>query len=327
MEKVNYPEIFKKAWKITWENKYLWWFGLLLSLGVGSMGFRFPLGGNLSSKNQWSGQRTEIVFVNFFREQIVWAIFGIAVAISLIIILVILANISRFGLIKAIYSLEKNKPYNFKIGFQQGKKYCLKIIGISVLLNILLFFLVAIIFVPIIFLFYLKALWLGVAAILFGIMLVIPLIILKIFMQEYAYIYAVLSDVRIYIAIENAYKLFRKNFLSSIVMMLLFIPVNLIILFVIMAVLMIIGIIFIVLGMILYLLLGNTGAIVALVAGVVIFFLAVLLAGSLYQVFRQSVWVLFFMEIASGKTKDIVDEKVAEAGPISEKITSIGEAI
>jgi hypothetical protein len=327
MEKINYLEIFKKAWETTWENKYLWWFGLFLSLGVGGMGFRFPLGGNTSSKNQWNNQEILTTFRNFFNEHMVGVIFGIAVVAVLIIASVILANISRSGLIKSIYFLEKRKPNNFKVGFQQGKKYFWKVIGISVVLNILMIFLMIIIFAPIIFLFYLKAFWLGAAAVFFGIALVVPLLILKIFMQEYAYIYVVLSDLKIYMAMENAYKLFRKNFLCSIITALLFIPVSLIMFAIIFAVFVIVGIIFAIMGIILYLLLGNIGVIVALAIGLVIFFAAILLIGSIYQVFRQAVWIMVFMEIASVKNKDNAEEKVAETEIIAEKLPSAGEAI
>ena len=35
MSKINYLQIIKDAWKITWKNRYLWWFGFFVTLGGG----------------------------------------------------------------------------------------------------------------------------------------------------------------------------------------------------------------------------------------------------------------------------------------------------
>src|SRR5665647_1732351 len=59
---INYGSLIKEAWQITWKNKYLWWFGLLVSLsGGGSFNFNLPSGNN---------SERESVFRNNFEAKI-----------------------------------------------------------------------------------------------------------------------------------------------------------------------------------------------------------------------------------------------------------------
>jgi len=327
MEKINYLEIFKKAWKTTWENKHLWWFGLFLFLAGGCFGFSFPFNRNFSGKNPEIKKESVVFIENFIADHWIWIIFGIVISALIFLCILILANIARAGLIKSIYFLEQGKIINFKNGFQLGKKYFWKILGLNILVMFLVAIFFAVIFVPVSFLFYLKSYVLGFIALILGCLMIIPLCLLSFFIKEYSIIYLVLSDLKIYASLENAYALLRKNILSSILMALFFIFFNLIIFSIICAIIFVVSAILFVIGSVLYVLLNKVGLILAVTGGIIPIAFAIIFFGSVLQVFRQAVWVLFFIEIASIKMKDSAGEKIKEEKIISEKIPSVGEAM
>lgn len=104
MKDINYIEIIKKSWKITWEKKYLWWFGLFMTLG-GGFGFNFP------GSNSWDKkieEKEDLIsgFASQHWQVVIWLILFF---VLLGIILFVFKIISQAGLIKTLNEIEKNK--------------------------------------------------------------------------------------------------------------------------------------------------------------------------------------------------------------------------
>jgi MFS family permease len=307
MKKVDYLEIIKKSWKITWKNKFLWWFGLFLALGGGAS-FNFP--GN-SEWNNKIGENEDKV-ASFINQH--WQIIIVAIVLAVILglALFVLSLISKAGLIKTLDKIEKNLSGNFKEGFREGKKYFWKILAVGLILGIFIFALLVVLSFPVIFLFYVKSVVLGILFAFLAVAIFIPLVILASFIGKYSIFYLVLSDLGIKASIENGYQVFKKNILASVIMALFFIPIN-IILFVMAAIsFLIVGLIFLPIGIMLYLALAKIGVIVAVALGGFIFVIFLILVNSVFQVFYQTVWFLFFKEIASVKMEEKVEENVVE---------------
>lgn len=320
LDNVNYLEIFKKAWKITWENKYLWWFGLFLFLG-GGCSFNFL--GNFNEGEKKNEIPASVA--NFFVDHWVVVLIVIATIIFLIVVFVFLGIIAKAGIFKILYKIEKKEKGSFKNGFKEGRKYFWKLLGINLILGSFVFLLTFVLFVPVALLFYLKSVVFGIFAAFLAIFIFIPLLVLVCFLEKYANFYLVLSDLGIKYSLENGYHLFRKNIFPSIIMALFFIPINIVLFFAIILSIISVGIIFLIIGFVLYAIFSNIGLIVTVVFGLLILLTLIVFSGSIYQVFCQTSWFLFFKEIASVK-EDKIEETVVENKIIEKSLPTPEEA-
>jgi len=305
MKKIDYLGILKKSWNITWHNKYLWWFGFFLALGSGGGSYNFPAGSENTEEN---GEKIIQAVSSFIETYWVLLLTGLLILIVLFLVVVVLKIISRAGLIKSVDKINKGETSSFKEGFSQGKKYFWKILFTGLLLSIFVMAVIAALASPVVLLVILKS---YILAVIMGIMAVLIIIILAIivaFIREYAYIYLVLSDIGIKPALENAYSLFRKNILPSIILALIFIPIGIVVGIGILMVLILLALIFVMIGLALYFILSKIGVVIAITLGVLVFLVVVLFIQSVFQTFRQAVWVLFFKEIASVEKEDIIKE-------------------
>jgi len=316
MNKINYLEIFKKAWNIAWNNKYLWWFGFFITLGSGVNVFNF----NFPSNSKW--QETEglqKMAENFFSRNWPWIVGGIALLLVVLFILAIIKIISQAGLIIEANDIEKEKGSFWK-GFKKGKKYFWKIFLVDILLGFLILAIILIMILPIIFLFYIGSVISGIISAILAVFIIIPLAILVSFLIKYAHFYIILFQLKIFSSIESAYFLFKKNLWPSIIMSLLFIPIGFILALIFIFSALMIGLAFLIIGFVLYFTLGLLGTTIAIILGTVVLFTAMLLISSAYKVFAEISWLLFFKEIATTKEEKLVEEKSVEIVPDPEII-------
>ncbi len=308
MSKINYLDIIKKAAAVTWKNKNLWWFGFLASLAGAGSSFNYSTG---NGENFTGGKITEEKVMSFVSDHIALVV-GAGVALAVILILfLILGIIGRGALIKAVSKALKNEPVDFKSGMREGKKYFWKICGIGFLSAIFIFLAAVILITPIVFLFMDKAYISGVLLSLLAVAILVVFIILAAFIRVYGYIYAALGELKIWPSIENAYALLRKNLSVSVIMGLIFILFGIILgLSLIMLLVPIIAAL-VVLGSFLYLILKAVGVAIAVGLGAIIVLAITLFVRAVYETFAQTVWILFFHEIARPKVEEAVT--VAEA--------------
>lgn len=300
MSKINYLDIIKKAAAITWKNKNLWWFGFLTSLTSAGSSFNYFTG---NGKDFAGGKITEEKIMSFISEHIALAVLCVS--------FIILGIIGRGALIRAISKTLKNEPVDFKSGMREGKKYFWKILGIGFLSASFIFLAVIILITPIVFLFMDKAYISGVLLSLLAVAILIVFIILAAFIRVYGYIYAALGELKIWPSIENAYNLLRKNLGVSIIMGLIFILLGIILGLSLIMLLVPIMAALVVFGSFLYLVLKGVGVAVAIGIGAIIVLAITLFVLSIYETFAQTIWILFFYEIAKPKVEEAVT--VAEA--------------
>lgn len=318
MNKINYLDIFKKAWEITWNNKYLWWFGLFVGTGGLGLNFNFGTGkgnSNQSIPNEVGSKITEFIGHNF-------ALILIAAIIILIFILffLVLGILSYAGLIKSINASLKNEKIGFRKGIVLGKKYFWKLILIGLIVSLTILGIIVILSVPVMFLFYLKSYILAVLTMIAAILIFIPIMVLVSFISKYARFYLVLSDLNIKASLENGYQLFRKNMDASIIMGLLFIPVGILAGMSLIIVILAVAIVFAILGLVLYFLLSKIGIIITVILGLLALIPLIFLFRGIFSTFCHTSWFLFFREIATVKVEEkkeevveVIKEKIPEA--------------
>ncbi len=311
-KEIEYIQILKDSWEIIWNNKYLWWFGFFIALGGG--GFNFQIPANNNEKLEWTEKSQENLF-HWVNDYWVWIIAGLAAIIIFAIILMALRIICQAAIIKSLEAIKNKERINFSVGFKKGRKYFWKILAIDLILGFLILGIMIVLFLPVVFLFYLKSYIAASLLLILAILIFIPLIILISFLKKYAYFYLVLAKTGIRISIENAYQVFRKNILSSITMALLLLAIGIIAGFAMLAIIFLLALVFILIGLILYLLLAEIGILIIAVLGLFVLVVIIFMLSSALTAFYQTAWFLFFHEIAAIKSEETGDElenKIAE---------------
>lgn len=310
MQNIDYLKIFRDAWKITWKNRFLWWFGLL-TFTSGFLNFYHSPKENEEAQKEWQALAKEINWQQLLtnHKELIIAFF-IFLAVLLLIIS-ILSVISKGALIKSTQRILKNEPRGFASGFQDGKKYFWRILSIVFFTGLIISLLFFIFITPVMFLFAAKSYVIGGVLAFFAAIILIPLLVLCNYLRIYALFYVVLADLKIWVAIENAYALFRKNILPSIIMSLLFIPLGLFSLFIVLAIALIVVLIFGLIGLVLFFAFETIGIIIAITGGIVLLISALMLFCSIFKTFSEVTWILFFHIIATPKEAEKVIEEIA----------------
>ena len=307
MKKINYWEIIKKSWEISWKNKYLWWFGFFIAIsGGGGMNLSFPGGGDdmsTAKKQQmmhWIEQNISIIVI-------------IGLILLLIFVLLLILNIiSRGALISSIEKRIKCEMVTFRSAWKEGKKNFWKIFNLNVLLGLFLMLTLFILSLPIIILMANKSYLIGGILIILAIIIFIPIAILTAYLKIYGYLYAVLGKLKFWASLENAYNLFIKNIWASILMSLIFIPIGIVVMLAILAAIPVLLLVFGLLAALAYFVGGTIAAVGVGIIGFIVFLIYNFFIQSIVQVFAQAIWINFFHEIAKPKVAETVTEKVTE---------------
>lgn len=309
---INYIELIKKSFQMTWQNRYLWWLGFFMIFSSGGINlFKF------SSPEKNNTQDTERIW-NFISSNLSWIIPSVIFLILFLILLSILGIFARAGIIRSAEKIEKKERFGFKIAMKEGKKYFWKFFFLNILLSIAMALIATVMIAPIALLFSVKAYIIGGILIFIAILIFIPLAIIFAFIKIFGQIYLVLGNLKLKDSIENAYHLFLKNIKNSLIMAILFIPLCLALGFISLAVFVILAIVFGLLGLLLYFAFKMIGIFLAIGLGVLAFIIFILTISSFYQAFAQIIWVLFFKEIASPKAEEIIAE-IAQEEALTQK--------
>jgi hypothetical protein len=303
---IDYLAIIKKAWRIAWKNKYLWWFGLLVSFSGGA--------GSNFSFNSWKGdngweENVKQRISDWAATHWEWIVLGL-ILLSLLMMFFLILNVwGRGALVASLGKAIVEEQANFRTGMKEGKKYFWPILGLKFFLFGISVAVLIIIGTPIVILFYLKAYFVGAFLALSGLLIFSLLVILFSYLQKFGVIYLVLGKVYFWGALENAYQLFRRNLLPSLIMGIIFIPIGFLAGLIAVAFILTSLLIFLIPGLVAYFFMGKLAIISLLVLGSIILFAGILIINSIYAVFAQAIWILFFRQIALPKE----EEKVVEA--------------
>jgi hypothetical protein len=307
-KEVPFIEILKRAGQIVWQNKFLVWFGFLMALGS-------PGSFNVSNNKEWN--RENEVIRNFIETH--WQLFLIVifVLLTLSIFLFLLSLLGKAGLVQSISLIIQNRKTNFREGWKAGKKSLWNLFKLSLLFFFAIFIIVLVLSIPVIFL-AVRGSWISATLVgLLAIAIFIPLAFILALTNIFAEFYIILSNLKVWPAIETGYNLLIQNIKNSFIFALLMLAVNMI---------MIVGIIFLFIFIITLLILVSTGIIFyglgkivfGIFLGLAIFLaLAILFfISSVFLTYKTTAWTLFFYEIASIKTSET--EKVSEEKPEKE---------
>jgi len=310
---IAFIEILKKAGQIVWQNKFLFWFGFLMTLGS-------PGSFNVGNNEGWNKKSDAIRSFAEIHWQLVLAI-GLALFIFGIL-LFLLSLVGKAGLVQSISLIIQNRKTNFREGWKAGKKSLWNLFKLSLLFFFAIFIIVLVLSIPVIFL-AVRGSW--ISAILVGLLAVsifIPLAFILALTNIFAEFYIILSSLKVWSAVEAGYNLLIQNIKNSFIFFLLMLAVNMIVgiifLFIFIITLLILvptGIIFYGLGKIVF---GIFLGLAILLALAILFFIS-----SVFLAYKTTAWTLFFYEIASIKAGEA--EKVSEEEKSEKEIAAAAE--
>lgn len=282
---------------------------MILGSGGGGGGNYAPgfLEDNKSGSKQ--SQITGEEITDFVQRHWDYVVLGIIFFLAIVIILVVLKVICQAGLIKSVQDIINSRPTSFKKGFQDGKRYFYQLFLLNLFISLFTLLVALALITPVVFLFLLKAFAWAILLGIFAAIFIVVLATLAFFLRKYANLYLVMSGLGIKSALERAFELLRKNLAASINFFLLMLA-SVILFFVLLALL------FALLLMVpSFFIPGYTIHSIVLIPLVLFAFLIlaiVLLAESVFEVFYQSAWILFFQEIAAAPDKKPAKEEMVK---------------
>jgi len=301
-----YWEIIKQSWQIILKNRYLWWLGFLIALpGVFNYNYSF----RPDSSTDWTGliSRGNMDVQNFIANQ--GGGFWVAlVVISFFVLMffVVLSFIGRGGLIESVFDIRKGKPGSFKDGLRKGWRHLIRLLIIGFTITFLAILVIALIAIPIFILFLKGSYSFGIIFSLCALAILIPSLFIAFFLKTYGYIYAVSSKLTFSSSLENAYNLLLINWKSSLIMLILFLPMNFFLFLTFMSFAAILALIFLIIGVGVWFLAGKAGIIIVAVIGLLMILIVLAVLKSAFEAFSQTIWVLFFSWIASPEENETV---------------------
>ncbi len=328
MANINYGEILKKSWTITWKNKWLWLYGLIVGSSAGSAGFRYSSDFSKFFKNFQDKNLQEIpekaqavlgtqttIFTQWLSQipGFIWLILGLSfLSIIIVYSLInwILQSWATAGLITGINLAQNNKPATLKSTSPPALSkikplILLTLIYMLISLGLLLLpaLIVGIIFAVLSFIPVVNFIWLfigGLACLVTWIGGFILLGISSIFAQRLI----ILQNFSPEKAFKTGWQMARKHFFPSAIMGLINSTLGCVVsclsTIVILALLGIpigIGIVSLIIGK------GFSPLVIPVVLVILLFMMVIIyifsLVNAIFTVFKTSNWNLFFTQIIS----------------------------
>jgi hypothetical protein len=220
--KLDFGAILSRAWKLTWENKVLWVFGILAALGNGAAGGGGGSGGGGGGGGRDFGPGGVEVppqVERFFDNpdpRIIAVIIGVACVLVLIgLALFVLSIIGRGGLIGGIRLADDNGRVTFGEAWRVGLHNFWRVFLIGLIVGVVVILLAGLLLVPGIFF------SITIIGLLCGLPLIFAFVVAAIVLGIVAYfaqMAAVIEDLSITTALNRAWEVIRANLGDIIVL-------------------------------------------------------------------------------------------------------------
>ena len=311
-----YRRILKKSWQITWQNKFLWLFGFLAAL-IGNVsiyeilikGFlKISEVGQTSQHDVWMGimlswneiqdyaaSNPLIIFLFSFLLLGCFILMGFAIW---------LAITSRGALIGCVFKINKKEKINLKEGWVLGKKFFWQILGFNVLARCFIVALLFLITIPALLILGESGgpLWQNLLLYFVSFVIFTALALIISLMAIYASSFVVIKNYKFFDAVRESWKLFIKNWLTSLEMTLILFLISLGagIAFIFFSIL--IAIPFVLFLVSFYYLNLQFAFLITFLLVLLAWLCLLILMGSALVAFQFSSWTLLFVELTKRKT-------------------------
>ena len=312
-----YRNILKQSLRITWRNKYLWFFGLFAALITGEGQVLIHEFGNNSSQSFLEGlknfaetgifssnalENIGILLKSDFVAMTILFIVGLIILI-LLAFLLWLSVISQVALIKEsaniIINKIKTKSSGIKNGIIGSANKFWPVFGLNLIIKIAIFTIFILINLPIIFT---VANSNFSANLLYVILFVffMPVAIIFSFIIKYGICFIVIKNNSFLDSIKNGWNLFANNWLVSIEVSFVLFFINFFAGLGAILLIVILSIPFLFLILLFYELMSLAGSLVMIFLSLIVFLFIIMAVGSGLTVFQTASWTGLFIKLADG---------------------------
>lgn len=312
---LSYRAILRQAWRISWKNRFLWFFGFFASIisftaefkvitqafnqetGIKSLNnFQMFLNTGIFSKDAW------INIIKLFKtdpKSIIFIILIFLIILALVAFFAWLSTASQVGIIGSVEKIIKEKKVrlNIKNGLKKGTKKFWPVFFMNILISII----INTIYLLISFLLILVIIKnQSLTTILYGFifLIFIPISLFLSFIIKYAIAYIVIENKSFFKALKEGWKLFTRNWLISIEMTIVLFFINIIAMLAI-SLISFVGF-FLLFGIALssiYILSSGLLFWIILILGILFLLAVIILGGALLNTFQISSWTDLFIQI------------------------------
>jgi len=220
--------LISESWKITWRNKVLWIYGLVLSVSAGIFIFldQTSDGGEKLTSAEMKVLETETQI--FVEKHWVGIVIISAIALVIFCFIVWTLVISKIGLIHETGKIAQNndsqyEPANVKRGWAKGQEKFWRVIGLDILVVMAELIVIFAVKAPLSVLYKNGALSVAIPLTVFAVAILIPFILMFFSIQILGLRKIILDDKKIFQAILEAYDLFinhwKKIVLTALVLL------------------------------------------------------------------------------------------------------------
>jgi len=310
-----YRNIIKKAINNTWQNRYLWFFGLFAALLIGSgsefsilyrglsgesQGAFFPGIRSIMETGVFSAQTIPNLGRLFMEEpfSVIMIMLVGTIVLILFAFLVWLTIISQAALVNNSALIIGKKKNNFQDGINAGMKNFWSVFSLNLIVRLFVYIIFLLVSLPLIL-----SAGRNVAGsnLAFGILflLFIPVAVALSFIIKYAIAYSVIKRTDIFESIKLGWDLFAKNWIISLEMAFLLFFINFVAGFLIIVSLLILAVPVLFLGFILLKVGAGFAFGLVMMLGFFLFLAAIGISGALLATFQISAWTGLFIELIS----------------------------
>jgi hypothetical protein len=300
---MNYGDLLSEAFRLTWRNRFLWFFGFFVAGGGGT--FNFPA--------NFGGQEMQDPFgpdagpMDWIADNLVLFLTAvISVVVVLALIFLVLSMISHGALAESVAALHRGETRGFGSAFRTGTANFWRVLGLKVLFFLIALGLALLIFLPVVLgglaAFSLTdSTGLRVLAVVLGVIFVFVALVVVFLpfaiINQYALRELVVSRRRIMESIAGGFGLFRRNIGRSLLVWLIQLAVMLGLGIAMLVVLVIFGAILLGPAIALFATEHATAGVVAGVVGGILFLVPVFVISGAVGAFNHAYWTLAYLRL------------------------------
>jgi len=300
---MNYSDLLSEAFRLTWRNRYLWFFGFFVVGGGGS--FNFPANvGRQEMQDPFGPDAGALDWISNNLVLFLTAVISVVVVLALIFL--VLSMISHGALAESIAALHRGETRGFGSAFRAGTANFWHVLGLKVLFFLIALGLMLLIFLPVVLgglaAFSLTdSTGLRVLAVALGVIFVFVALVVVFLpfaiINQYALRELVVSRRRIMESIAGGFGLFRRNIGRSLLVWLIQLAVMLGLGIAMLVVLVIFGAILLGPAIALFATEHATAGVVAGVVGGVLFLVPVFVISGAVGAFNHAYWTLAYLRL------------------------------
>jgi hypothetical protein len=300
---MNYGDLLSEAFRLTWRNRYLWFFGFFIAGGGGSFNFPANFGGE-EVRNPFGPVAGPLQWIS--DNLVLFLTVVISVIVLLALVFLVLSIISQGALAESIAALHRGETRGFGSAFRAGTANFWRVLGLKVLFFLIALGLLLVIFLPVV----LGALaafsltdstGLRVLAVVLGVLFVFVALVVVFLpfaiVNQFGLRELVVSRRRITESIAGGFRLFRRNIGRSLLVWLIQLAVMLGLGIALLVALVIVGAILLGPAIALFATDHANAGVVAGVLGGVLFLVPVFVISGAIGAFNHAYWTLAYLRL------------------------------